>query len=273
MRLKDKVAIITGAGQSQGRAATLLFAQEGAKVVAADWHGDEVEETARMVREAGNDATAIKIDVRKEAEVEKMVKLAVETYGKLDILYNNAAVDVYGGPCTGIEEKTLDFVQNVDFKGYFWGCKKAIPEMIRAGGGSIVNISSIAGIVGDTGCDAYAGAKGGVISLTNAIASEFASKNVRCNVIIPGAVKSEGHKHLVNDPEKAVDLFRWFIGPMVRIGEPLEIAHCALYLASDESTFTTGAHIVIDGGLTKSLKRPDEESVQAYVEKYLESLK
>lgn len=273
MRLKDKVAIITGAGQSQGRAAALLFAQEGAKVVAVDWHEDEAKETARMVRDAGNEATAIRTDVRKEAEVKKMVKFTVETYGKLNVLYNNAAVDVYGGPCTGIEEKTLDFVHSVDFKGYFWGCKYAIPEMIKSGGGSIINISSIAGIVGDTGCDAYAGAKGGVISLTNAISSEFASKNIRCNVISPGAVKSEGHKHLVNDPEKAIDMFRWFIGPMGRIGEPLEIAYCALYLASNESTFTTGAHIVIDGGLTKSLKRPDEKAVQGYVKKYLESLK
>jgi 2-keto-3-deoxy-L-fuconate dehydrogenase len=109
--------------------------------------------------------------------------------------------------------------------------------------------------------------------LTNAIASGFASKNIRCNVISPGAVKSEGHKHLVNDPGKAVEMFRWFIGPMGRIGEPLEIAYCALYLASDESAFTTGAHIVIDGGLTKSLKRPNEDFVKEYVKKYLDSLK
>lgn len=252
MRLKDKVAIITGAGQSQGRCATLLFSREGAKVVASDWHLNEVQETVRMANEAGGEAIASHCDIRKENQVQNMVKLAVDTYGKLDILYNNAAVDLYEGPCTQVEEKSLDFITSVHFKGYFFCCKHAIPEMIKSGGGSIINIASVAALMpslGGTGGDVYAMNKAAIAALTRSIAGTFADKNVRCNCIYPGAVLSIGHKEVLKNPE-IMGKFREVVGPMNRIGTPEEIVYCAMYLASDESSYTTGAEIVIDGGLT-----------------------
>ena len=252
MRLKDKVAIITGAGQSQGRCAAMLFSKEGAKVVASDWHKDEVEETVKMVREAGGEAISSHTDIRKEDQVQNMIKLAVDTYGKLDILYNNAAVDLYEGSCTGVDERSLDFITAVHFKGYFWGCKHAIPEMIKAGGGSIINIASVAAIIpslGGTSGDVYAMNKAAIAALTRSIAGTYADKNVRCNCIYPGAILSAGHQEAIKNP-KVMETFREFVGPMNRIGMPEEIVYCAMYLASDESTFTTGTEIVIDGGLT-----------------------
>ena len=251
MRLKDKVAIITGAGQSQGRCATLLFCKEGAKVVAADWHKEQVEETVALARERGGEAIACHMDARKEDQVQDMVRLAADTYGKLNVLYNNHAVDLYSGPCTGVDEKSFDLVINVNLKGYFFSCKHAIPEMIKSGGGSIINIASVQWFLPTLagGSDPYAMTKAGVVTLTRSIAGSFGDKNIRCNVISPGIILSVGHQKILENPEM-LEGFRAAVGPMNRIGRPEDIVYCAIYLASNESSHTTGAHIVIDGGLS-----------------------
>lgn len=261
MRLKDKVAVITGAGQSQGRAATIMFCQEGAKVVAAGWHRENVEETVRIARGLGGDAIACLCDIRKEQQVMDMVRLAVDTYGELNVLYNNAAVDVYEGPCTEIDERTLDFTLAVNLKGHFFCCKHSIPEMIKGGGGSIINILSAGWFMpvanGRSSGDGYTMAKAGLYSLTRSIAGTFASRNIRCNAIACGLVLSAGHqKFLQKYPdqiEKAMPAYRASVGPMGKIGRPEDIVYCAIWLASDESSYVTGAHIVIDGGRTLDL--------------------
>lgn len=264
MRLKDKVAIITGAGGAQGKVACILFAKEGAKVVAVEKNPQALEETVRRVKAVGGDITPSLTDIRKEEEVQAAVKLAVDTYGKLNVLYNNAAVDVYGGPVTAIEKKTLDFVIDVNLKGYFLFCKHAIPEMIKAGGGSIINITSNATTIGGTGCDAYTAAKGGIAPLSHSIAAEFASKNVRSNVIVPGGIYSEGHQHIAADEKKFAmmkGVVSKSIGPTERFGVPEDIVNCGIWLASDESTYCTGADIIIDGGQTVSRHIASEEKV------------
>lgn len=250
-RLAGKVALITGAGGGQGRAAAVLFAREGAKVVVTDVQVEGGNETVRLVQAAGGQAAFCATDVSQASQVEAAVRFAVETYGGLQILYNNAAVlhrkDAY---VTALEEEVWDHVIAVNLKGIYLGCKYAIPEIIKAGGGSVINTSSLAGLLGVGNVHAYTAAKGGVISLTRAIAMAYAKQKVRCNVICPGAVDTPMMAHVLHgaNPKLREGFERGH--PIGRLGTPEDIAAMALYLASDESSWVTGSVFTIDGGFS-----------------------
>jgi NAD(P)-dependent dehydrogenase (short-subunit alcohol dehydrogenase family) len=248
-RLDGKVALITGAGGGQGRAAAVLFAHEGAKVVVADVKDDGGQETVQMVKSAGGQAASIVADVSQAAQVEAAVRLAVETYGALHIMYNNAAVlHRKDALVTNLEEDIWDLVIDINLKGVYLGCKYAVPEIVKAGGGSVINVSSLAGLVGIGNVHAYTAAKGGVISLTRAVAMGFAAQNVRCNVICPGGVDTPMMAHVFHNPNPKFRELSEKGHPIGRLGTPEDIAYMALYLASNESSWVTGSVFTIDGG-------------------------
>ena len=248
-RLTGKVALITGAGGGQGRAAAVLFAREGAKVVVSDVKVDGGEETVQLVRASGGQAVFTETDVSQAAQAEAAVRVAVDTYGSLHILYNNAAVlhrkDAY---VTNLEEDIWDRVIDVNLKGLYLVCKYGIPELVKAGGGSVINISSTAGLLGVGNVHAYTASKGGVISLSRAIAMAYAKQQVRCNVLCPGAVDTPMMAHVLHgsNPKLREGFERGH--PIGRIGTPEDIANFALFLASDESSWITGGVFPADGG-------------------------
>ena len=253
VRLAGKVALITGAGSGIGRAIALRFADEGARVVVADWKAENGRETVRRVQANGGEAIFVETDVSQESDVKQAVDATLSTFGRLDILCNNAAVQVFG-PIPDTPSADWHRVMDVNLKGVYLGCKYAIPHMIAQGGGSIVNTSSILGIVGDPDLPAYGATKGGILAMTAAMAQAHGPQNIRINSICPGDVATplvlEYFEHQP-DPE---DARRRVEGEYAlgRIAEPEEVANVALFLASDESSFVTGTYIVVDGGLTSS---------------------
>ncbi|MCC7370352.1 MAG: glucose 1-dehydrogenase [Chloroflexi bacterium] len=251
MRLDGKVALITGAGSGMGRVASLLFAREGAKIVGTDVDEAAGRETEAMARAEGLDVRFFKADVSKEADCRAMVAFAEETFGKLNVLYNNAGIFPEADhSVTDTDEAVWDRVLAVNVKGVYLGCKYAIPAMQRAGGGSIVNIASFVALVGCTvPQDAYTASKGAVIAMTRSLAVQFAPEGIRTNAICPGPIETPLlMSWLLTDPEaKAKRLAR---NPTGRFGKPEDIVYLALYLASDESTWTNGAIISADGGIT-----------------------
>lgn len=248
-RLLGKVALITGAGGGQGRAAALMFAKEGARVVAADVAAEGGNETVRMVRAAGGKAEFIATDVSKAAQVEAAVQCAISNYGGLHIMYNNAAVlHRKDGPVATLDEEIWHQVLDINLKGVFLGCKYAVPAISAAGGGSIINTSSLAGLLGVGNVHAYTAAKGGVISLTRAVAIAYAKDKVRCNVICPGAVDTPMMAHVLHSENQRLRQGFERSHPIGRVGTPEDIASMALYLASDESSWVTGSVFTIDGG-------------------------
>ena len=248
-RLDGKVALITGAGGGQGRAAALMFAKEGARVVISDVKVEGGNETVQMVRAAGGQAEFIASDVSKAAQVEAAVQCAVRHYGALHIMYNNAAVlHRKDAPVTTLDEQIWHQVLDINLKGVFLGCKFAVPAIIAAGGGSIINTSSLAGLLGVGNVHAYTAAKGGVISLTRAVAMSYAKDKVRCNVICPGAVDTPMMAHVLHSENRRLREGFERGHPIGRVGTPEDIAAMALYLASDESSWVTGSVFTIDGG-------------------------
>jgi NAD(P)-dependent dehydrogenase (short-subunit alcohol dehydrogenase family) len=248
-RLAGKVALITGAGGGQGRAAAVLFAKEGAKVVVADVKVEGGEETTSMVKAAGGQAVFHATDVSQAEQVAAAVRLAVDTYGALHIMYNNAAVlHRKDALVTNLDEDIWDLVLNVNLKGVYLGCKYAVPEIVKAGGGSIINVSSLAGLIGIGNVHAYTASKGGVISLTRALAMAYAAQKVRCNVICPGGVDTPMMAHVFHNPNPKFREMSEKGHPLGRLGAPEDIAQMALYLASDESSWVTGSVFTIDGG-------------------------
>ena len=251
MRLQDKVAIITGAGGGMGRTAALMFAAQGARVVAAEFSEAAGEETVRLVRETGGIASFIKVDVSREADAKAMVDHAVATYGRLDVLYNNAGVMPEADhSVVDTDVDVWDQVMAVNVRGVFLGCKFAIPRMVAQGGGSIINIASFVALVGcSVPQDAYTASKGALLSLTRSLAVQFGPSGIRTNAICPGPVETPLLMDwLVKDEEaKRIRLAR---NPTGRFGKPEEIVHMAIYLASDESRWTNGAQLVVDGGIT-----------------------
>ena len=250
-RLQDKVSIITGAGGGMGRVAALMFAREGSKVVVADFNESAGAETARLVQEAGGQASFVRVNIAEEQSAKGMVDHAVQAFGRLDVLYNNAGVmpeadhSVIDTPV-----EAWDQVMAVNVRGVFLGCKYAIPQMLEQGSGSIINIASFVALVGcSVPQDAYTASKGAVISLTRSLAVQFAGRGVRSNAICPGPVETPLLMDwLVKDEEaKRIRLAR---NPTGRFGKPEEIVSMAVYLASDESKWTNGAAMVIDGGIT-----------------------
>jgi NAD(P)-dependent dehydrogenase (short-subunit alcohol dehydrogenase family) len=251
MRLQDKVAVITGAGGGMGRTAAQMFATEGARVVVAEFSEAAGRETVRLVEEAGGQATFVKTDVSKEADAKGMVEHAVATYGRIDVLYNNAGIMPEADHSvidTSVE--AWDQVMAVNVRGTFLGCKYAIPVMLEQGSGSVINISSFVAILGcSSPQDAYTASKGAVLALTKSLAVQFGPRGVRSNAICPGPVETPLLMDwLVKDEEaKRIRLAR---NPTGRFGKPEEIVYMAMYLASDESRWTNGASMVVDGGIT-----------------------
>jgi NAD(P)-dependent dehydrogenase (short-subunit alcohol dehydrogenase family) len=252
MRLKNKVAIITGAGGGQGRAAALLFAKEGAKIVASDWNTQSGEETAAQVKAAGGEAIHVGADVSVLPQVCRIIDGALESYGRIDVLYNNAGVG-YSSTLSmrdilKTSEEDWDRVLAINLKSVFLTCKCAIPEMLKTGGGSIINTSSVAALIGGEDAHAYTAAKGGMISLSRALAVEFGPKNIRVNCICPGVIDTPMVESVIAPLKNSNRPLRF--SPIQRLGTAEDIAYCALYLAADESSFVTGAVFVIDGGVT-----------------------
>jgi NAD(P)-dependent dehydrogenase (short-subunit alcohol dehydrogenase family) len=251
VRLQDKVAIITGAGGGMGRVASQRFAAEGAKIVVAEFDEEAGEETVKLVREAGGKASFVKTDVSDEASAGRMVKHAAEIYGRLDVLYNNAGIMPEADHSVVDTDVAIwDEVMAVNLRGVFLGCKYAIPRMVEQGSGSIINVSSFVALLGcSVPQDAYTASKGALLSLTRSLAVQFGPNGVRTNAICPGPVETPLLMDwLVKDEEaKRIRLAR---NPTGRFGKPEEIVNMALYLASDESRWTNGATLVVDGGIS-----------------------
>lgn len=252
-RLDDKVALISGAGTGIGREAALLFAREGARVVIAELNPELGLAAEAAVREAGGEATFIRTDVTDEAQVSAAVDATVDTYGKLNVLYNCAGGSIpEDGPVTDVDMDVWDFTMSLDLKGPFLCCRHGIPKLIEAGGGTIVNMSSTAALMGMR-MHVYSTAKGGIISFTKALARQYSRSGVRVNAICPGYVLTDrvaarfsvaGPGGEASQEEKARQ--RWPFG----VGEPHEIANIALFLASDESRMINGTSIAADGGMS-----------------------
>ena len=250
-RLRDKVCFITGAGSGMGRAACLAFAQEGARVVAAELNATAGRETVAAVAKAGGRAVFVGCDVSKEADVKRAVAEGKKAFGALHVLYNNAGIfPADDHSVTDTAESVWDKVFAVNVKGVAFVCKYGIPEIITAGGGSVINIASFVALVGcSVPQDAYTASKGAVIALTKSLAVQFGPKGVRSNAICPGPIETPLLMDwLLKEPaEKAKRMTRI---PMGRFGKPEDIVNLALYLASDESSWTNGAALVADGGIT-----------------------
>jgi NAD(P)-dependent dehydrogenase (short-subunit alcohol dehydrogenase family) len=247
-RLDGKVALISGGARGQGATEAQLFAREGAKVALGDILDAAGRQVEAAIRAAGGDATYVHLDVSNEDNWRAAVDTAVQRYGKLDILVNNAGILLR----KAIEEMTVeewDRIMAVNLKGVFLGTKHAIPAMRRAGGGSIINISSTAGLVGSPGgSSAYIATKGGVRLFTKATAIQHAKDNIRCNSVHPGPIATEMIKDTLENPDLWAERLRRL--PMGRAGTPEDVAYGVLYLASDEASYVTGSELVIDGGTT-----------------------
>ena len=251
MRLDQRVAVITGAGSGIGQAMALLFAREGARVLAADINGSAAEETAAKVVAEGGTCQAMVVDVTEPDQVRGMIERAHEHFGRIDILCNNAGT----GSTTDVidcEPDEWDRVMTVNVRSVYLGCKYALPRMIAQGGGVIVNTASVAGMVGIVKRASYSASKGAVISLTRQVAMDFVEQGIRVNCLCPGTVDSPWVGRLLDLADDPVAARQALVArqPMGRLGTPEEVAAAALYLASDDAAFITGTGLVIDGGLT-----------------------
>lgn len=252
-RLAGKVVLITGAGSGIGRAMALLFAREGAHIVAGDISADGNAETVSMIEEQGGKAFVVRLNVTIAKDVEAAVQATLDHFGALNVLCNNAGVGEQRTAITDLEESEWERVFSINSKGVFLGIKYGAAAMIKAGmGGSIINTASVAGIVGNPGYVAYASSKAACIHITRTAALELARYNIRVNALAPAFTATPMVDSMVSthrDPERALQKLGSII-PLGRLGTPEEIANASLFLASDESSFTTGAVLVLDGGLT-----------------------
>jgi NAD(P)-dependent dehydrogenase (short-subunit alcohol dehydrogenase family) len=257
VRLEGKVALITGAGSGMGREAAKLFAGEGARVVVSDVAEDTGQETVEAIRAEGGEASFVRADVSRGADAEAMVRHAVETFGGLNVLYNNAGVFLPDdGGAVETSEEVWDRVMAINLKGVWLGCKHGIPAMLDSGGGSIVNVASFVALMGAaTAQIAYTASKGGVLSMTREIAVEYGRRGIRANALCPGPIETPLLAELLSDPERRAR--RMVHIPIGRLGQAEEVARTALWLASDESSLMTGAAVVVDGGVTAAYVTPE----------------
>ena len=244
-RLQDKVAIVTGSGMGLGEAIAVLFAREGARVMAADINDDQGHETVAQITAAGGQAIYSHVNVSQAEDIERMVEATIDAYGRLDILVNNVGVQVNKDVVETTEEE-WDLVLNTNLKSMFLCSKAAIPQMRHSGGGSILCISSLSGLVGNAMQASYNASKGGVIGLAKCMAVDHASDNIRVNVLCPGSMNTPIN---LNIPEEKLAPYK-DLNLLKRFAEPMEVATAALYLASDEASFATGSVMVVDGGYT-----------------------
>ena len=249
MRLVEKVAIVTGAASGIGRASAVLFAREGAKVVIVDIDAEGTAETRRLIESQGGRAESVVADVSKEEEVERIADGATTAFGRIDILFNNAAVSSFK-PVLETDEAEIDRVMNVNLKGTFFCSKAVIPHLRRVGGGSIVNTSSITGIVGAPGMAVYSASKGAIITFTRTLALEEAEAGIRVNCICPASVDTPMLTSAFDRTQDPVQARAQNVKrhPLGRLGTPEDVAYLALFLASDEASFITGGTFVVDGG-------------------------
>lgn len=257
MRLVGKIALITGAAGGMGRAAAGLFASEGAKVVIADVAVNAGEEAAREIRAAGGEAVFVRADVSSAADAEAMVRFAVERFGGLNVLYNNAGIfHPDDGGTIETAEGIWDRVIDINLKGVWLACRYGIPALLRSGGGSIINVASFVALVGAaTPQIAYTASKGGVLAMTREIAVEYARRGIRANALCPGPIETPMLAELLSDPQRRAR--RLVHIPIGRFGQAEEVARAALWLASDESSLMTGATVVVDGGITAAYVTPE----------------
>lgn len=257
MRLRDKVALITGASSGIGREAALLFANEGAAIVVVDVNDLAGHETVDLIKSQGGRAAYISADVSSAAACEAMVAFAENEFGKLDVLFNNAGIMHHSDDnAMTTDESIWDLTMAINAKGVFLGCKYGIPALLRAGGGSIINTASFVAVLGAaTPQIAYTASKGAVLSMTRELAIIHARQNIRVNALCPGPLRTDLLMSFLNTEEKKQR--RLVHIPMGRFGEASEIARAALFLASDESSFITGTDFLVDGGITAAYITPE----------------
>ena len=256
-RLADTSALITGAAGGIGRESALLFATEGASVTCVDLEGDGAEAVAAEIRAAGGEAVAVRADVSSMADAEAMVAAAEHAFGALHVVFNNAGImHPDDGDAEATEETIWDLTMQVNLKGVWLGCRAGLPALRRAGGGSIINTASFVALLGAaTPQVAYTASKGGVLALTRELAVIHAREDIRVNALCPGPLHTELLMKVLDTEEKRQR--RLVHVPMGRFGEAAEIAKAALWLASDESSFTTGTEFVVDGGITAAYVTPE----------------
>lgn len=257
MRLKNKVALITGGASGIGKASAILFAKEGAKIIIADVNDDEGHKLKKEILSNGGEVIYVHADVSKAADCEAMVESAEAEYGRLDILFNNAGImDSQDDNSQETSEDTWDRTMNINAKGVFLGCKYGIPALKRAGGGSVINTASFVSLLGAaTPQIAYTASKGAVLSMTRELAVIHARENIRVNALCPGPLKTELlMKFLDTEAKKQKRLVHI---PMGRFGEAEEMAKAALFLASDDSSYVTGTDFLVDGGITAAYVTPE----------------
>ncbi len=255
MRLKNKVAIISGATSGIGRATAILFGREGAKVVVNGRRVEQGNETVRMIKDIGGHAIFVKTDVSRNSDVRNMVDETLNAFGRIDILFNNAGINTESSrkPLVDCDEKDWDEILNTNLKGIFLTSKCVIPVMIQDGSGSIINTSSIFGYVAGKNRCAYITSKGAIVALTKSMAIDYASYNIRVNCVCPGIVDTDIAKKLLGKARKDKDLWQEVITSKIPLGRPAtpeDVAYAVLFLASDESSFITGISLMVDGGCT-----------------------
>jgi NAD(P)-dependent dehydrogenase (short-subunit alcohol dehydrogenase family) len=256
-RLEGKVALITGAGSGMGRAAAELFAHEGARIVVSDVDEQAGNDAVAAVRANGGDATFVRANVAEWDDCQAMVAAAMRTYGALHVLYNNAGIfPADDGGVLDTPQATWRTVMAVNLEGVWLGCKAGIPAMLESGGGAIVNVASFVALMGAaTAQIAYTSSKGGVLAMTREMAVEYARRGIRANALCPGPIQTPLLEELLSDPERRAR--RMVHIPMGRLGRAEELAKAALFLASDDASFMTGAALVVDGGITAAYVTPE----------------
>jgi NAD(P)-dependent dehydrogenase (short-subunit alcohol dehydrogenase family) len=246
--LENKVALITGGTTGIGRDTAVLFAKAGAKVIFSGRREVEGNETLSLVRAEGGDGYFIKSDASKSADVESLVQKTIDKYGRLDVAFNNAGIEGVWAPLIEQTEENWDQVQNINLKGVWLSLKYEILQMLKqGGGGAIVNMSSVAGLIGAAGAGVYVASKHGVLGLTKSAAIEYAAHGIRVNAVCPGVIETPMAERAFAEPALSKRMLS--LHPLGRFGKPLEVAEAVLWLCSDKSSFTTGQYLGIDGGL------------------------
>jgi NAD(P)-dependent dehydrogenase (short-subunit alcohol dehydrogenase family) len=250
MKLKNKVAIVTGAASGIGKSIALAFSREGARVVVSDINVESGKATAAEIKAANGDALFVEADVAEAKAVESLINDSIKHFGPIDIMVNNAGVEIVQR-LADTDEQLWDRLIAVNLKGVFLGTKYAVPKMLENGGGNIINMSSVAGIMGAGGLGAYNASKGGVVLLTKNTAMDYGKQNIRANCICPGFIATPMVENIMALPGAEEIKNKIFsLCPAGRLGTPEEVAHCAVFLASDESSFINGHALVVDGGMS-----------------------